>query len=436
MKRALLTLMLLGCGRTAGVPGPEVVEPPKVQQQPLLGCEGKAVVALEDRTLRRITPEGTVTTLFTFGAGLPADQVSVSRWSTAGDFIGAVAFLHVGTQSAWTYEYLLMRSDGTVLFESRQVEPHSPSIFLGADGSLAVSARTGWLVRADGSVTQLGALQPMSPRLPSGEVLVAQGRPWDAASKKGTWKDGVFTPLPVALGAYPTFEVVGARLLAVDGQRLLSLLDGASIALPAANLALVQHAAERFVLLSNEQVLVRVDLAQGTAQTVANAPKVEERYQTWSAGLQADGAVLAGTAKGEQLQLQRSGDLGQSWADVGEPMVLGDDLGLGRWMFATERAGSLLVHSMSTGYGHYVNEVQLVTAQGAHRVAAGGLWVNGDINPGATDLSADGQCAVAWVQEPGGSWLHGDPLELVFVAADGKRQVAPGLTSGGLRFVP
>ena len=433
MKRALLllTLMVFGCGRAAVIDLPQPQKPQ--QQQALRGCEGQAVVSLEGhRTLTRMSATG-VTKLFTFGEGLPEDEVSVSQWNvTPSGFIGGVAFAG-GSTNDYTYELVLIGPDGSVRFQQRRKMPHSPSVFLGADGSLAVSERTGYIIRPDGSITELGALQPLTPVLPGGELVVANGTPWEEASPKGVWELGRFTP--VALPPYAALEVVGARAIYVSGTTLVSVTDGVRVTLPLAELQVVAQAAGRYVLLAagtNEAVVV--DLEQGTAKRVSNVPSPSERYGAWNAGLQADGAVFASSTRGEQLQLQRTRDLGATWADVGAPMAMGEDFGLGRWLSAVEKSGTVMTLSMSTGYGHYVNELQLTSASGTHRLPTGGVYVNGDLSPGAADLSADGQCAAAWVQ----ATMDGSK-RLVFMDAEGKQTVVRESAEwqpGWFRFVP
>lgn len=429
MKRALLlALMLFGCGRAPVIDLPDPLKP---QQQALRGCENQAVVSLDGRrTLTRITANG-ATKLFTFGEGLPADEVHVSQWNvTPSGFIGGVAFAG-GTTNDYTYELVLIGPDGTVRSAQRRQMPHSPTVFLAADGSLAVSERTGYIILPDGSVTELGELQPMTPVLPGGALVVARGIPWEETTQKGIWRDGTFTP--VTLPQHAALEVVGSRAVFVSGTTLASVTDGVRVTLPLAELHIVAHAAGRFVLLAAGDVeAVLVDLEQATAKRVSNAPSPSQRYGAWSAGLQADGAVLASSTAGEQLQLKRTGDFGATWTNVGEPMAMGEDFGLGRWLSTLEKSGSVLTLSMSTGYGHYVNEVQLTSANGTHRLATGGVYVNGDLSPGAADLSPDGQCAAAWVQ--------GAPEQvsrLTFLDAAGKQAVVHSSTEPGwFRFVP
>lgn len=429
MKRALVSLLaVVACGRTPSIETPAQPvqpEPPVKQQQPLLGCEGKAVVALEGRTLTRISAAGSQP-LFTFGEGLAEDEVYVGQWSVAGRFIAGVGYVAGG------WEYLLMRTDGQVVFHERRSEPHSPRIFLSASGTLAVSAATGWRVRADGTVTDFGGWNPETAQLPSGEVLVSRNT-YQPSRVLSVWKDGAVRPLTVSVPAYAGFTVVGSRAVFSEGSALVSVLDGKRIALPGSGFTLVQQAGDRFVLLSSETQAVLADLEQGTARSLSNAPRLQERYAGWNAGLQADGTVLAGVTRADQLQLQRSADLGVSWADLGEPMAMGEDFGLGRWLFAVERQGTVLALSMSTGYGHFVNEAQLISASGAHRLPTGALYVNVDLNPGAADLSGDGQCAATWVQ-PG---TRDEPVDLVFMDVAGRKTtVKTSPRPGWLQFLP
>lgn len=430
MKRALLlALMMFGCGRAAIIDLPDALKPQ--QQQPLRGCDGQSVIALDGRrTLWRITSSGS-TKLFTFGEGLPDDEVSVSQWNvTASGVIGGVAFVG-GTTNDYTYELVLIAPDGKVVFTARRKMPHGPSVFLGADGSFAVSERTGYVIRPDGSVTEFGDLQPMTPVLPDGSLVVARGKPWEEATPRGIWKDGAFTP--VTLPPYTALQVVGSRAVYVTGTTLASATDALRVTLPLPELQVVAQSSGRFVLLaagSDEAVVV--DLDQATAKRVSNVPTPSQRYGAWNAGLQADGAVLATRTRGEQLQLQRTKDFGASWSDVGTPMAMGEDFGFGRWLSAVEKSGTVLTLSMSTGYGHYVNEVQLTSASGTHRMATGGVYVNGDLSPGAADLSPDGQCAAAWVQTERDS-----PKQLVFIDVQGKQSVVrESAEPGYFRFVP
>lgn len=431
MKRSLLlALMLLGCGRTPWIEGPGN---PTTTQQPLRGCDGQAVVMLEGgRTLTKLAADGTKTTLFTFGAGQAAEEISVSQWDSVNGFTFGAAMIRAGAPNDYTWEYVLVGPDAKVRYTARKDEPHSPSAFLGADGSLAVAAKTGWLVRPDGTITDLGALMPMTPLLPSGELLVSNGEPWKEASPKSIWKDGALRP--ITLSPYAALHVVGSRVVTMNDGALVSVLDGKRVTLPVAQLDVAAQAAGRFLLLASTEAAVLVDLDAGTARKLSSFPDTQQRYGFWNAGLMADGSVLAHTARGEQLQLQRSTDLGATWSDVGQPMAMGEDFGLGRWLMALERSGTVMTLSMSTGYGHYVNGLQLTSARGTQTLTTGQVYVNGDLAPGAADLSPDGQCAAAWTHE------DEETLKLVFIdSAGAKRTPAVSGTRfhlGWFKFLP
>lgn len=419
---------MFGCGRAAVIDLPEPLRP---QQQPLRGCEGQAVVLLhENRTLLKVGADGATAKLFTFGEGLPADALHVSHWDSVNGFTFGAAMVRAGAPNDYTWEYALIGPDGEVRFTARRDQPHSPTVHRGSDGSVAVAAKTGWLLRTDGTGVDLGELMPMTPLLPTGELIVARGEYWKESSPKSIWKDGVLRP--ITLPPYAALHVVGAHVVTVSGGALESVLDGKRIALPAAELEVAAHAGGRYVLAASSTAAVVVDLEAGTARQLATIPPTEQRYGWWSTGLMSDGSVLANTTRGEQLQLQRSADLGATWSDVGAPMVMGEDFGLGRWLWATERGGSVLTLSMSTGYGHYVNELQLTSSSGTHRLDTGQVYVNSDLAPGAAGLSPDGQCAAAWVTR-----APDDVLHLTFMSVSGERVEALSLAQPGwLRFLP
>jgi hypothetical protein len=139
------------------------------------------------------------------------------------------------------------------------------------------------------------------------------------------------------------------------------------------------------------------------------------------------------TETGDSLQLFRSSNLGASWASIGAPMVAGTDMGLGRWMHTQERGGSTLVSSVSTGYGDFINEVQLVTPSGSHSIDTNGVYVNTELE-NSTSISSDGACAVTWTRPEGSDFF--DDANLIFFSADGTEHTITGLTRGQVKLVP
>ena len=150
-----------------------------------------------------------------------------------------------------------------------------------------------------------------------------------------------------------------------------------------------------------------------------------------------DGSLVASAAVGDELQLRRTTDSGKTWVDVGRPMGRGADLGFGRWLHAIAHGGTTLIARMTTGYGHFVEEVQLSSPAGSVSIEVGRLYLNGDISPGAFDLSSDGQCASTWRQVRDRPTAH---LELVFFDTTGAQKVVSTSENkwqpGWLRFLP
>jgi hypothetical protein len=426
MKKHLLTLcLLMGCGRSI-LPLPSQTTPH--QQQPLGTCDGKSVILMQGRDVKRVSPDGSMQTVFTFGASQAEDTVWVSTWLRGEGFVAGAAHLGAATNNTSNWEYAVIRDDGTVTHTHRSVAASGMTIFLGNDGSLAGDGDTGWLVRADGTLVDLGTLQPMSALLPSGDLMVANGNSWEPSSPKGIWNNGVFSARAMNSTVYDVTRV-GSHLVVVDGTNLHSVVDDTRIALPLENLYVLHTAGDHFVLLSNQQQLVKVDLLAGTATIISG---VSNDFPI-RVDLAVDGAVMKTTETGDSLQLFRSSNLGASWNSVGAPMVAGTDMGLGRWMHTQERGGSTLVSSVSTGYGDFINEVQLVTPNGSHSIDTGGVYVNTELE-NSTSISGDGACAVTWTR-PEGSDYFGD-ANLIFFSADGTEHTVAGLTRGQVKLVP
>jgi hypothetical protein len=435
MKRALPLVFLAACGRSTSpeVPKPGT-DPSQQQQRPLRGCEGRAVISLDDeRTVTRLSAAGSKA-LFTFGADLSDKDVYVMQWNVRGDRAAGVAFLDASAPHR--YEYVLLDTDGSVVFHRVRLEPSNPVFYLGGDGSLAVESEvSSFIVGHDGAVTELGELTPMGPVLGGGTVVVARGKAWEATSEKGLWKDGTFTPLEPSLDSAYALHALETRAVYVAQGQLISVPDGRKVALPKTDLGIVRTDGDRWVLLVDSTSTVVVDLELGTASTLAAVPQAE-RWSQWTVSPGPDGSVLTGVMRGDQLQPQRTADLGESWSDFGEPMQLGNDFGLGRWLFALEHAGTVLAMSMSTGYGNFVNEVEVISTLGAHRLPIQSIFVNGDLSPGAADLSADGQCAAVVVRGDGETVL-GPHSNLVFMDAQGKQTAVHSADQiGWLRFAP
>lgn len=387
------------------------------------------VLVVEDRTFTRVDSSG-ARPLFTFGEGIDAEFVKILHWDVHGDVVGGVAFLPSG--KVLTYEYALVSPEGKVMFHERRVEPGNPMVYFGSDGSLAAAGGRGFVARPDGTITDLGPLMPLSPVLPGGSLVVTRGHSWEAGSVPLLWKNGTVEPLPVPLERDVHPSVAGGRALVVAGDHLVSLADGRSIRLPTHDLRIVDAHQERWVLLgTNQGVAVVVDVRERTATSVSNLPPPVSPYADRNLLMGADGSVLATTVIDGRLQVRRSRDGGGTWSDVGQPMQADDHYGGGGWLRTVEHQDGVLVLNISSGYGHFVNEMQLVTRSGARRLAMGGVHMLDEHSTGAAALSADGRFVAAWVNRGHGL------ADLVLLDATGSQRVLlknsrPGL----LRFLP
>jgi hypothetical protein len=405
---------------------------------PAAGCAQAPLVVLRETQLLTVNVAGEETPLFQFGAstGHPADAVVVQDWQQQPGFLGAVAFLH-DPPSAHRYEFVLLRADGTVLFHHVEEQPHNPDIFLSPQGSLAVSGEHNFVAFPDGRVTELGGYSPAVPSMDGQHILVSQGPSWRANARYGWLRlmDLAFTPL-ARTAEWMTFVVVGNHVMALphDGQRsgpLLRTSPGLETVVAAelttnAALDVVSQAGGRWLLLQRSaDSLVRVNVEDGTASVVDGMLGARQLWGVWTASVATDGSIQFSTAREDGLlQLQRTADLGATFVDVGQPMEAGPDMGLGARLVALRKGDNTLILNLSSGYGDFLQEVQLVSAEGVQRESTGGLYVNADIHPGAADLSGDGSCVATVAQRQGTAFSEDSIYELVFLdAVTGTRTV-------------
>jgi hypothetical protein len=425
---SVLLLAVAACGRTSGIvpeplPAPNPVTiptPTTTTTQPLVGCTGKSVIALVGATLTRLGADGSSTALFHFGAGLPDEDVVITNgWEERNGFIGLWAFLDDETGGTGIrYEYLVLDASGSVVFHKIQTEPYNPTTHLGADGSLAVAGGRGWVVRG-GTLTDLGALMPMTAVLPDGTLPVAHGQPWDGTTAKGLLTLSTMAEVPLAPGpdSNSAYFEVGGKLLYVTSDNRMVLTNGSgtqTVQLPATQSPWfpAQFAGDRFVLFGSSGQFAAADTTALTVHLIAGAPDPAQRYGTWAVSLSDDGTAFAGFLENGLLQQRSSTDFGATWTPRGNPMTPGMDFGLGQWLYAIAHGDGVLTLDLSTGYGDYLHAVQLVGPSSAMKMSTGGLYVNESISPGAADLSADGQCAAFW--SPTGADA-GPRLQLSFV---------------------
>jgi hypothetical protein len=392
-----LAAALFGCGRPE-IPGP--ITQPMPQTQPLTGCAGRSVIAMDGATLKRLAADGTTTTLFHFGDGLPDSSVLINGWQQAGGFIAAYAFLEDDqTGSAIRYEYLVLDAQGNAVFHQIQTEPYNPNIYLSSDGTLSVAGGEGFIVR-NGTVTHLGSFMPLEAMLPNGQQPVAQGMPWDAATVKGVLDVGnmQFTPLSPAPDSSTLFFEANGELAYVTGNSLV--IGGNTLALPATDTSWYYGltAADRYVELYGNGRFVVADASTQQLFEVENLPTPGEGRPT-TVTVAADGTVYAGFFENSLLQLRHSADHGTSWDAVGDPMTPGQNLGAGQWLTPIIRGGSVLIENLTAGYGDFLASVQLVGDGAKTSVATSGLYINAHLSPSAADLSSDGQCAAVWVPD-------------------------------------
>lgn len=433
----------------APTPGSPIDMPPTPPAETGPGCAGKSFLTLQGVTLNRVTTDGSSQALFTFGAssGLEMDYLSLDQWEQAGRFHAIVAYLELPIHYA--FEYVVLRDDGVIVTHQVIQHEYSPSIFLSADGTLAISSDVAMILRTDGTSTDLGRMHPVSALRPDGFLLVADGEPWTQGVSYAWFNPSTGVRIAEPAAEYVNIQVFGDALL--HEVPVASGGVGIAVTTPASTRTfdpevgaggwwqLLGQADGRFLLLGlNTDRVVRLDVTTGVFAQVTVPPFPEEAQQGPFGVAMLSGGDLARMfpVAGEKLQLRRSHDLGATWTDVGEPMERGQDFGLGSHLVPVERGGHMLILNYSTGYGDFLNGVQLASPTGnVLTVMAGGLYVNVLIDPGAADLSADGTCAATWtVRDDAETFDQVVDLVLMDAVTNTTRVIRQGDRLGALRF--
>lgn len=445
---SILVVTLLGCdAQTEPTPIRETT-PPVEEPAPTIageapmrpasvvtgpgGCADKTLTSVRGNQVLRLGADGSEQLLFTFGAaaGLPADNIVLQDWLRSGRFTAFTAFLWHGDND-FEYELVVLGDDGNVLLHSIRREPHNPSVFLGADGSLTVSGGRGYILHLDGSESDLGARWPVSALRADGHVLVALGEPWLPDAQYQWLHVATGATIPVATTEYGNFQALGDGMLHErflgNGTRGLAFSTPASTSVfdlglpPDGYFSVIGTGEGRFVLVSTADRTLHLDVATGALHTLALPDeRPTQGYQETIALLPGGAVARSFVLDDGRLQLRRTDDFGFSWSDVGDAMAPGEDFGLGSSLWPVSRGGRTLVLNFSYGYGAYLNSVQLVSSSGStQHVEVGGLYVNMDTHPGAADLSSDGACAATWVQREGTVFDEQGQFDLVVI--DGAR---------------
>src|SRR4051812_43272375 len=113
--RTLVVAALFAACGGPNVPGPL----PTTNTQPLNGCGGKSIVAIDGVNLTRFGADGSVTPIFHFGAELPADLVAISDWQELNGFMAVEALLSTPDGSAIDrYEFVVINPKDQVVFHT------------------------------------------------------------------------------------------------------------------------------------------------------------------------------------------------------------------------------------------------------------------------------------------------------------------------------
>ncbi len=410
-----------------------------------LGCADRRLLSVGAGRIARLDSAGGATTLFSFGTGLveAPQNIVTQSWTQRGSFVAAVAYLYQTTLRDNRHEYVLL--DGAnVLLHDYIPESVYPQLYLGDGGRLAVAAQTNWVRLPNGTIVPLGEYAPFAGMLSEELVPVIQRSSPNQPGTLGLLRLGSpakFEPLPGSPGE-GTVTITPHRLvyLSSDGGPTTLHAVGAqgdtAIDLPAAEAwQIISVAGDRYVLLGEswdpKRPLTRIDLQTRTRTALAPA-SASSIYEGWSATVDEQGTVFVSTVVDDRLQLQRTSDGGKSFAPVGQPMVIGPDLGFQPWLRPVAHQGNALILSLSTGYGDFLNSAQF-SADATHSVLDGGGYYLGYPSYTQFDLTRDGQCGAVWVQvaEP---TTPEERFSLVLLDQQGPRTIASSADLTALQF--
>ncbi len=420
--------------------------PAQQEQQPLVGCTDRAIDSLEGTALVRIARDGTRTERYRFGVGatIPVENIYVSSWQRVGAYQAAVATLYDPKQvGGYTYEFVILDDRG-VVFSHNKTLPYNPEIFLGENGSLAVSSGgSGWIRQPNGAIVDLGQYLPMGPMLAS-DVLPVQLGPLG----EGTPPRGLLRVPSMKFEAFA--DTVGYQLIATPKQFLFLSTNADSTA--AQLVAVRAHetirlsvdpassqiagSSDRYVLLldQNRQLDLRLVDLQERSVTAIPGTRATSGYDGYSATVDETGRVFVSHRQDDRLVMRRTDDRGATFVEVGTAMEPGPDLGFAPWLAPIAHQGNALVLNLSTGYGNMLNSLQFTADQTRTVVAGGGYYLNYPWAPGQFDLSLDGQCAAAWVLTEGEPFGAETQFSLVLIDQDGPQTITTAAQYSTLRF--
>ncbi len=434
-----LTLCLAACGTPPRVPSVDPVDPttrvthptnptqptnptnPIQPTQPGAGCSGQSLRAIMDKTIVRISPDGTTKTLFTFATTMPGAEGSVWQWDVHSGYLIAMGAWGEYT-GPLSYEFVMLGPTDEVVFHDVRAQNDNPSLYQSEDGTVAVVASTGLIIHTDGTTTSLGNLQPIGAVLADGTVPVQAGNPWDGSSPRSLLDPSTMATTPLAIAPDPSsaFFVISGKLVYFSSHQTLVLASaGASreLALPASTSAWYGTATygDRYLLGVADSAFIVIDAQAESVELVNGPPDMRQRYGTWDLSVADNGTAFGDFSDSNgNLVLKGTTDDGATWTPVGAPMAPGANPGLGQWLQGIAHGDGVLIMNLSSGYGDYVNSVQLVNGASSVQLPTNALYVNANLHPGAVDLSSSGECAAAWSAQVNADPLMG-PMDLYFI---------------------